>query len=53
MEFLTTKEISEQWNISARRVASLCEDGRIDGVVKKGKTWLIPSNAKKPEDGRY
>ncbi len=53
MEFLTTKEISEQWNISARRVASLCEDGRIDGVVKKGKTWLISSNAKKPEDGRY
>lgn len=52
MDFLTTKEISEQWNISARRVATLCEDGRLEGAVKKGKTWLIPSNAKKPEDGR-
>ena len=31
MEFLTTKEISEQWNISARRVAILCEDGRLEG----------------------
>ncbi len=53
MEFLTTKEISEQWNISARRVAILCEDGRLEGAVKKGKTWLIPSDARKPEDGRY
>lgn len=52
MEFLTTKEVSEQWNISARRVAILCEDGRIEGVVKKGKTWLIPFDAEKPEDGR-
>ena len=53
MEFLTTKEISEQWNISARRVAILCEEGRLDGAMKKGKTWLIPSDTKKPEDGRY
>ncbi len=53
MEYLTTKEISKQWNISARRVAILCEEGRLDGVIKKGKTWLIPSNAEKPEDGRY
>lgn len=53
MEFLTTKEISRIWNISARRVAILCEDGRLTGAVKKGKTWLIPSNTKKPNDGRY
>lgn len=53
MEFLTTKEVSEQWKVSARRVATLCEDGRLKGVVKKGKTWLIPSDVIKPEDGRY
>lgn len=53
MEFLTTKEISEQWNISARRVAILCEDGRLEGAVKKGKTWLIPSDIEKPKDERY
>lgn len=53
MELLTTKEISERWNISPRRVAVLCEEGRLDGAVKKGKTWLIPSDAEKPEDGRY
>ena len=53
MEFLTTKEVSEQWKVSARRVATLCEDGRLKGAVKKGKTWLIPSDVIKPEDGRY
>lgn len=52
MEFLTTKEISEKWNISARRAAVLCNEGRIEGAEKKGKTWLIPANAAKPEDKR-
>ena len=53
MEFYTTSEMSREWNISARRVALLCEEGRITGSIKKGKTWLIPSNANKPKDERY
>ena len=53
MAYLTTKELASLWNISARRVAVLCEDGRIDGVIKKGKTWLIPSATEKPTDRRY
>lgn len=52
MEYLTTLEMSEKWGISARRIALLCEQGRIEGVIKKGKTWLIPENAKKPNDKR-
>ena len=52
MEYLTTLEMSEKWGISARRIALLCEQGRIVGVVKKGKTWLIPRDAKKPADKR-
>lgn len=52
MEFLTTKQASLLWGISARRVAILCEQGRIEGVVKAGKTWLLPPNAQKPGDGR-
>lgn len=53
MDFFTTVEMSEKWNISPRRIGMLCADGRIDGVVKKGKTWLIPADAEKPADGRY
>jgi len=52
MEYSTTTEISKEWNISSRRIGILCTEGRIDGAIKKGKMWLIPSDAKKPEDGR-
>ena len=52
MDYLTTIEMSQKWGISPRRIAVLCEQNRIDGVVKKGKTWLIPSESKKPEDAR-
>ena len=52
MNYVTTIEMSEKWGISARRIALLCEQGRIVGVVKKGKTWLIPENAGKPADKR-
>ena len=41
MEYLTTVEMSEKWNISSRRIGVLCASGRIEGVIKKGKTWLI------------
>ena len=53
MEYLTTVEMSKKWNISSRRIGVLCADGRIAGVIKKGKTWLIPNNAEKPLDKRY
>lgn len=52
MEFLTTVELSKKWGISSRRIGVLCAEGRIDGVIKKGKTWLIPDYAEKPEDAR-
>jgi hypothetical protein len=53
MEYLTSPEMSEKWGISSRRISLLCAEGRIDGVIKKGKTWLIPSDAKKPADARF
>ena len=51
MEYLTTVELSERWNITSRRIGVLCAEGRIEGAIKKGKTWLIPSDAIKPADG--
>lgn len=52
MDYLTTVEMEEKWDISSRRIAKLCEQQRIAGVMKKGKTWLIPCDAQKPEDLR-
>lgn len=52
MNFLTTNELSLVWGISPRRISLLCAQGRVEGAVKKGKTWLIPEGAKKPMDPR-
>ena len=52
MEYLTTVELSEKWKISPRRIGVLCSEGRIDGAIKKGKTWLIPADSMKPLDAR-
>ncbi len=53
MEYLTSPEMSEKWGISSRRISLLCAEGRIEGAIKKGKTWLIPSDTKKPADARF
>ena len=52
MDYLTTKQVAEKWGISQRRVAKLCSEGRIEGAELMGKTWLIPSDSKKPNDLR-
>lgn len=52
MEYMTSAEFAEKWNVSQRRVAIYCKEGRIDGAVLKGRVWMIPSDAKKPEDPR-
>lgn len=52
MNFLTTTEMSKVWGISSRRISLLCAQGRVEGAIKKGKTWLILEDTKKPEDPR-
>lgn len=52
MEYLTAKEVAEKWGISQRRVAVLCSEGRVAEATMLGNMWVIPTNAKKPEDGR-
>jgi hypothetical protein len=53
MEYLTSVEMSEKWGITGRRISVLCAEGRIEGAIKKGKTWLIPSDTQKPADARF
>ena len=52
MEYVSTSEIAKNWNISRRRVTTLCREGRIEGAVFAANTWLVPKDAKKPEDPR-
>ena len=52
LDYLSAKEAALKWDISARRVAYLCENGRVSGAIKKANVWLIPADAPKPPDGR-
>lgn len=52
MKYLTTAEFAEKWGIFQRKVGIYCKEGRLDGAMMKGKTWLIPAVYKKPEDPR-
>ncbi len=52
MDYISVKDAAEKWCISERRIQKLCEENRIDGVLRMGKMWLIPKAAEKPVDGR-
>lgn len=52
VEYLSIKQTSDRWDLSPRRIQVLCAQGRIDGAVRIGYAWAIPSNAEKPSDAR-
>lgn len=52
MKYIDVHEAAEKWQMSERRITSLCRDNKIPGATKDGKLWLIPDNAKKPLDRR-
>ena len=52
MDYITLKEASEKWNISARMINYYCSKGRIPGAVKMASVWLIPKDTQKPTDRR-
>ncbi len=52
MEYIKVSKAAEKWGISARRVRVLCAEGKIDGVIRRGKLYMIHENATKPMDGR-
>jgi len=52
MQYITTSQAADLWNISRRRITLLANDGRIPGAVLIGSRWMIPKDAKKPEDSR-
>lgn len=52
MDYITVAEAATRWNISDRRIRVLCSEGRIEGVVKAGRSYRIPAETVKPVDGR-
>lgn len=52
MEYMTIKEAAEKWNLSVRRVQTICNEGMVPRVMKFGHSWAIPKDAEKPVDKR-
>ena len=52
MEYMTIKEASKKWGLSVRRIQEICVLNKVPGVIKFGREWAIPKDAKKPVDLR-
>ena len=48
----TCKEKAAEWGIAERTVTYFCNNNRIPGAVKEGKSWKIPDETEKPADKR-
>lgn len=52
MEYMSVKQAADLWGISDRRVRLLCEQGKVVGATRQGRSYRIPAGAVKPADGR-
>mgnify|MGYP000296657472 CR=1 FL=1 len=52
MSYMDVKTAADRWELTERRITTLCRDGRIAGAKKEAGLWLIPDDAEKPKDGR-
>ena len=52
MNYIDVKTAAKRWDLTERRVTTLCRTGRISGAYKENGLWLIPAHAGKPTDGR-
>ena len=48
IQWITAQQAAERWNVSLRYAQRLLAEGRVPNVKKYGRSWMIPSNAKKP-----
>lgn len=48
MDMITVKQAAEKWGVTPRRVQGLCKEGKLKGVVRWERTWMIPADAEYP-----
>ena len=49
MNYISCASAAKKWGLSERSVRNYCAEGRVEGAVLEGKTWLIPETAEKPK----
>jgi len=50
--YMLASEAAVKWNLSARRVRMLAQEGRIQGIIEDNGMYYIPVNAERPIDRR-
>lgn len=48
MQYITVQEAAQKWGVTTRRVQMLCNENRIKGAYRFGKSWMIPTTAVLP-----
>ena len=48
VEYILVEDAAQNWQVSERSARNYCAQGRVEGALLEGKTWKIPSDAKKP-----
>ena len=48
-KYISVEDAAHAWQISERSARNYCAQGRVEGALLEGKTWKIPSTAKKPD----
>ena len=48
VEYILIEDAAQNWQVSERSARNYCAQGRVEGALLEGKTWKIPSDAKKP-----
>lgn len=49
---MSAKEMASKWKISEWRIQKLCEENRMKGVQRFGRSWMIPKTLEKSKDLR-
>ncbi len=52
MQYMTCNEIAKLMGLTPRRVQQMCKNGEITGVIKKGRSWMVPCDIVS-EDNNY
>lgn len=51
-QWMTARQAAEKWDVSLRYAQRLLADGRVSNAKKYGRSWMIPSGTKKPDNPR-
>ena len=42
IKYISTKEAAGIMGLSTRRVVGLCNAGKLEGALRKGRNWKVP-----------